>query len=169
MVASLDSILEAHGLQFSRLIGQGATSRVFLCGSLRYKGEQFVIKRIDRSKADNIRTQEWAVLQRLSNPHIVKLYVIFEDEQFFYLVLEYCSGGSLMDWVESSGPLKGAELYSVCPDIIMGLEKCHSRNVAHRDIKPQNILIGHNGLAKLADFGLSEVVAPGEQSSRFLG
>jgi serine/threonine protein kinase len=51
----------------------------------------------------------------------------------------------------------------------MGLEKCHSRNVAHRDIKPQNILIGQNGLAKLADFGLSEVVAPGQQSSRFFG
>jgi serine/threonine protein kinase len=93
----------------------------------------------------------------------------FSDDKFLYAALEYCSMGCLMDRLQSGGPLRGAELYSVCHDVAMGLARCHSRNVAHCDIKPHNILIDRHGRAKLADFDLSQLVAAGEQSSRFLG
>jgi serine/threonine protein kinase len=113
--------------------------------------------------------REIRLLCSISSPYIINLYEFFEDDQYFYLALEYCPGGSILQRLEASGPLQGAELLTFCFDITKGVQACHNEYIAHADIKPANILIDRHGRAKLADFGLSHSVHHGEASRQFLG
>jgi serine/threonine protein kinase len=163
------AFLAERGYKVGSVIGRGGTSSVYLCNSLRYSGEEFAIKRVSRGEADSVRMREIRFLCSISSPYIINLYEFFEDDQSFYLVLEYCPGGSILDRIETFGPLQGAELLSFCFDITKGVQACHNENIAHADIKPANILIDRHGRAKLADFGLSHSVHLGEVSRQFLG
>ena len=94
----------------------------------------------------------------LRHPNIVKLYAAFEDAVGVYLVLEYCPRG---DWFQEMRCMPGGRLSEqkaateVVEPILRALQYLHSRGVCHRDVKPENILIGQGGVPLLADFGLS--------------
>jgi serine/threonine protein kinase len=72
-----------------------------------------------------------------------------------YLVLEYCSGGTIEDLVKSHGPIKPPTLYRYCLQILSAVEYMHQNQIAHRDIKPSNIMLDSYDRIKLADFGFS--------------
>ena len=101
---------------------------------------------------------EISLLLKLSHPNIISMYEYFTDPFFLYIVLEYCPGGNLGDYIKKNGPLPKHLLYPIMSQIASALELCHKHNIAHRDIKPENIFIDCNGRPKLADFGLSSEV-----------
>jgi serine/threonine protein kinase len=165
----MTDFLSHHGYCIERLLGSGRTSTVYVANSTRYPDRQFAIKRLDLVHDASSMRREMAVLCSLSHPNVIKLYEFFEDSQYFYFVLEYCSGGSIMDEIVLNGPLPCDMLLPFSSQIIAGLAYCHSRAVSHGDIKPQNILIDANNHCKLVDFGLSQCLKSNGISTLFLG
>jgi eukaryotic-like serine/threonine-protein kinase len=94
----------------------------------------------------------------LNHPNIVRNLVVGQDKTTgkHYLVMDYVDGPSALEILHRKGRLSIGDAVHIVLDIARGLEHAHSRNIVHRDIKPDNILITSSGLAKLADLGLAK-------------
>lgn len=156
-----------HGYTLISKIGQGGFSVVFLVESMKYK-QQFVIKVVNNKKSDETES-EIKTLIKLDHPNIISIFEYFTDNEFIYIVLEYCPGGSMETYIKQNGKLPKFILYQVCAHLLSALQLCHSLRIAHRDIKPANILIDQYGRPKLADFGLSSEFIDGESTNHFGG
>jgi len=94
---------------------------------------------------------------RVDHPNIVKYYSTYEDESYLYLVMEYCPRGELFDAIASQrdNSFGEKEACTIIEKIIRAVNHVHANGIVHRDIKPQNIMIGADNEVKLIDFGLS--------------
>ena len=91
----------------------------------------------------------------LSNPNIVEVYDVGEDNGEYYIVMEYVEGKHLKNLLKKRGKLTVSEVVDIALQITNGLSVAHDSYIIHRDIKPQNILILDNGLIKITDFGIA--------------
>ncbi|KAL3837906.1 hypothetical protein ACJIZ3_022497 [Penstemon smallii] len=142
-------------------ISRGAFGRVFLAKK-RATGDLFAIKVL--KKADMIRKNavesilaERDILISLRNPFVVRFYYSFTCRENLYLVMEYLNGGDLFSLLRNLGCLEEDMARIYIAEVVLALEYLHSLNVIHRDLKPDNLLIGPDGHIKLTDFGLSKV------------
>jgi serine/threonine-protein kinase len=99
--------------------------------------------------------QEARAVAKLSHPNVVSVIDAGEDGGYPYIVFEYVEGETLKQRIGREGPLDPQEAIAYAIEIARGLSVAHARNMVHRDIKPQNILIDAEGRAKLTDFGIS--------------
>jgi serine/threonine protein kinase len=106
--------------------------------------------------------QEVVILKQTRHRNIVKLYEYFETQKHILLITEICAGGDLLNYVRKRRQLKEDVAKSVFKQIIDGIGYCHGKNILHRDIKLDNILLAWNGEVKIGDFGVSKVVKRGE-------
>lgn len=115
-------------------------------------------KLIMKKQVDNT-LNELSILARLSrkHPNVVNIYYAFQDVRFLYAVLDLCLGGSLghalLNATDRRFPLSRAKHYMA--ELIVGLKFLHSERIAHRDIKPDNLLIDVNGRLRISDFNVS--------------
>ncbi|KAK9078033.1 hypothetical protein SSX86_002090 [Deinandra increscens subsp. villosa] len=142
-------------------ISRGAFGRVFLARK-RATGDVFAIKVL--KKADMIRKNavqsilaERDILISARNPFVVRFFYSFTCRENLYLVMEYLNGGDLFSLLRNLGCLEENMARVYIAELVLALEYLHSLNVIHRDLKPDNLLIGPYGHIKLTDFGLSKV------------
>lgn len=166
-LSSVILTLLSHQYEYKSPIGKGGYATVHLVRSLKYN-QDFCVKLIPMCDISDSMT-EIDTLMQLSSPLVIKMYEHFYDDDFFYIILEYCSGGSLLDYVREYGPLPKERLYQTCSALLLALQNCHDNKVAHRDIKPANVLIDSWGRPKLADFGLSKIYNDEALASNFAG
>ncbi|XP_077214183.1 putative serine/threonine protein kinase IRE [Tasmannia lanceolata] len=142
-------------------ISRGAFGRVFLARK-RITGDLFAIKVL--KKADMIRKKavesilaERNILISVRNPFVVRFFYSFTCRENLYLVMEYLNGGDLYSLLRNLGCLDEEMARVYIAEVVLALEYLHSLNVVHHDLKPDNLLIAHDGHIKLTDFGLSKV------------
>jgi serine/threonine protein kinase len=142
-------------------ISRGAFGRVFLAKK-RTTGDLFAIKVL--KKADMIRKNavesilaERDILISVRNPFVVRFFYSFTCRENLYLVMEYLNGGDLYSLLRNLGCLDEDVARVYIAEVVLALEYLHSLRVVHRDLKPDNLLIAHDGHLKLTDFGLSKV------------
>ncbi|XP_061362632.1 LOW QUALITY PROTEIN: probable serine/threonine protein kinase IREH1 [Gastrolobium bilobum] len=142
-------------------ISRGAFGRVFLAKK-RTTGDLFAIKVL--KKADMIRKNavesilaERDILITVRNPFVVRFFYSFTCRENLYLVMEYLNGGDLYSLLRNLGCLDEEVARVYIAEVVLALEYLHSLRVVHRDLKPDNLLIAHDGHIKLTDFGLSKV------------
>ncbi|XP_030472940.1 probable serine/threonine protein kinase IREH1 [Syzygium oleosum] len=142
-------------------ISRGAFGRVFLAKK-RTTGDLFAIKVL--KKADMIRKNavesilaERDILISVRNPFVVRFFYSFTCRENLYLVMEYLNGGDLYSLLRNLGCLDEEVARVYIAEVVLALEYLHSLRVVHRDLKPDNLLIAHDGHIKLTDFGLSKV------------
>lgn len=142
-------------------ISRGAFGRVFLAKK-RTTGDLFAIKVL--KKADMIRKNavesilaERDILISVRNPFVVRFFYSFTCQENLYLVMEYLNGGDLYSLLRNLGCLDEDVTRIYIAEVVLALEYLHSLRVVHRDLKPDNLLIAHDGHIKLTDFGLSKV------------
>ena len=99
--------------------------------------------------------QEARAVAKLSHPNVVSVIDAGEDGGHPYIVFEYVKGETLKQRIARVGALDTQEAIAYAIEIARGLSVAHARNMVHRDIKPQNVLIDDEGRAKLTDFGIS--------------
>ena len=99
--------------------------------------------------------REGRLAAQLSHPNVVSVFDSGEDDGRPYLVLELVDGHSLADEIRRRGPLPPAEVSALGRQACAGLEQAHARGLVHRDVKPQNLLLGRDGTLKVADFGIA--------------
>ncbi|KAH7298171.1 hypothetical protein KP509_25G030400 [Ceratopteris richardii] len=144
-----------------KLISRGAFGRVFLARK-RSTGDYFAIKvlrKIDmirKNAVENI-LAERDILISVRNPFVVRFFYSFTCRDNLYLVMEYLVGGDLYSLLRKLGCLEEHVARVYIAELVLALEYLHSLGVVHRDLKPDNILIAHDGHIKLTDFGLSKV------------
>mmetsp|Transcript_1853 Transcript_1853/g.6574 ORF Transcript_1853/g.6574 Transcript_1853/m.6574 type:complete len:797 (-) Transcript_1853:3052-5442(-) len=106
--------------------------------------------------------REIAIMRRLNHPNVVKFVDVVKSENNIYLFVELISAGDLMTRIKSRGKLSEATSRRFFVQLIQGLEYCHkTENIAHRDLKPQNILVDETpegDVLKISDFGLAALV-----------
>ena len=100
--------------------------------------------------------REAQVLARLSHPNLVSIHDYGQDGPLGWLVMEYVDGSSLRDLIRA-GKLEPSEALALIPKICDALQYAHDQGVVHRDVKPANILVGREGVVKIADFGLAKL------------
>ena len=108
----------------------------------------------DSAQLERFRREARAVAQ-LSHPHIVNVIDAGEDDGRPYIVFEYVEGETLKDRIRRHGRLPVDESIAYAIEIARALGAAHGRNIVHRDIKPQNVLIDSEGSAKVTDFGIA--------------
>ena len=96
-------------------------------------------------------------MSKIKSPWIVELKASFQEDDYLFLVMEYLPGGDLMNYLILKDILSEDEARFYIAEIILAVDSIHKFDCIHRDIKPDNILIGKDGHIKLSDFGLSKV------------
>ena len=86
---------------------------------------------------------------------------MIENNDYLYLIMEYCSGGELFQHIVKNRKLSEEEACKIFNQIISGVEYIHKLGVCHRDLKPENLLLDHNNNVKIVDFGLSNLYKEG--------
>lgn len=147
--------------QLCEEIGRGRFGVVYRCIS-PLTGESLACKSIDKNLLLDPLDRECIekepkILQLLSgHPNILQLLKIYEDDNFLHLVSELCPSGDDLFTRISRGPLSESESASIFAQLVSAISYCHHTGIAHRDIKPDNILFDSRGRLKLADFGSAE-------------
>jgi len=106
--------------------------------------------------------KEVSLLLKLRHNHVVKIYETIETEKHIIIVMELCAGGDLLNYVRKRRRLKEPYAKVIFKQIIDGLCYIHSKFIAHRDIKLDNILLDGKGNVKIADFGVSKQCQKGQ-------
>ncbi|WP_059104665.1 Stk1 family PASTA domain-containing Ser/Thr kinase [Shouchella shacheensis] len=95
----------------------------------------------------------------LTNPNIVNIYDVGEEENVYYIVMEYVKGRTLKQVIQEEGPLPVGTALNYFNQILSGVGHAHANHIVHRDMKPQNILISETGEAKVTDFGIARAMS----------
>jgi len=138
-------------------------------------GEMRAIKRLTKEKMSvsaRIRLNyEIDILKNLDHPNILRLYEVFEDKKYIYLVTEFCQGGELFDEIIARGKFSERDAAHVIKQLLSAIAYCHTRKICHRDLKPENILIDNKETLsiKLIDFGTSQKFEDEEKMELVLG
>ena len=93
----------------------------------------------------------------LIHPNIVSVFDVGEDKGISYIVMELLESKTLKDYIEAKGPLSSEITLKIAAQIASALEAAHKAHIVHRDIKPQNIILNQNLVAKVTDFGIAKV------------
>lgn len=100
--------------------------------------------------------KEVTLLLKIRHAHVVKIYETIETQKHVVIVMELCAGGDLLNYVRRRRKLKEPIAKKIFKQIIDGLCYIHGKNIAHRDIKLDNILLDGQGNVKIGDFGVSK-------------
>ncbi|MGY1832194.1 Stk1 family PASTA domain-containing Ser/Thr kinase [Geodermatophilus sp. SYSU D01180] len=110
-------------------------------------------------------TREARAAAMLSHPNVVGVSDQGSDQGLVFLVMELVRGRTLRDLLQARGRLTVAEAFAVLEPVLAGLSAAHRAGIVHRDVKPENVLIGHDGTVKVADFGLARALTGTGQTS----
>ncbi len=145
--------------QIIKSIGEGGMANVYLAyDTILDRNVAVKVLRGDLANDEKFvrRFQREALsASSLSNPNIVEVYDVGEDNGEYYIVMEYVEGKHLKALLKKRGKLTVPEVIDIALQITNGLSVAHDSYIIHRDIKPQNILILENGLIKITDFGIA--------------
>ena len=129
-------------------------------------------KNMDSSDLELVRT-EIEILKICQHPYIIKLYDIFENVDYIYIIMEYCSGGDLFSFIKKRNfQLKEEQVVVFMYKLCKAVYYVHSYGIAHRDIKPENVLLtseSEDADVRLMDFGLSKIVGPNQKCTEPYG
>lgn len=145
------------------LLGSGGMAYVYKAKC--HKLNRFVAIKILKSEFSNdpVFLQKFQVEAQaaasLSHPNIVNIYDVGEDGNLFYIVMEYVDGITLKEYIQQEGHLSYQESVEIAIYIALGIQAAHTQHIFHRDIKPQNILVGRNGDVKVTDFGIARAAS----------
>ncbi|KAH0507623.1 MAP/microtubule affinity-regulating kinase 4 [Microtus ochrogaster] len=178
-----------------RTIGKGNFAKVKLARHI-LTGREVAIKIIDKTQLNPSSLQklfrEVRIMKGLNHPNIVKLFEVIETEKTLYLVMEYASAGEVFDYLVSHGRMKEKEARAkfrqggvpgmavshsggfsaadcLLLQIVSAVHYCHQKNIVHRDLKAENLLLDAEANIKIADFGFSNEFTLGSKLDTFCG
>lgn len=151
--------------QFSKyrilgLVGRGQFGKV-LCASMRDMGKLVALKELENKRFSTSKLlRELRFLLTLQHENIVSCMALVHHQNYRYLVMDYCEGGTLRDLMNYPKALSIQQSFDLVNDILLGLEHIHEANIIHCDIKPENVLLkitAKGWQAKISDFGIARL------------
>ncbi|XP_007246028.2 MAP/microtubule affinity-regulating kinase 4 isoform X1 [Astyanax mexicanus] len=155
-----------------KTIGKGNFAKVKLARHI-LTGREVAIKIIDKTQLNPTSLQklfrEVRIMKGLNHPNIVQLFEVIETEKTLYLIMEYASGGEVFDYLVAHGRMKEKEARAKFRQIVSAVHYCHQKNIVHRDLKAENLLLDADSNIKIADFGFSNEFTLGNKLDTFCG
>ncbi|XP_064159595.1 MAP/microtubule affinity-regulating kinase 4 isoform X3 [Anguilla rostrata] len=155
-----------------KTIGKGNFAKVKLARHI-LTGREVAIKIIDKTQLNPTSLQklfrEVRIMKGLNHPNIVQLFEVIETDKTLYLIMEYASGGEVFDYLVSHGRMKEKEARAKFRQIVSAVHYCHQKNIVHRDLKAENLLLDADSNIKIADFGFSNEFTLGNKLDTFCG
>uniref|UniRef100_A0A672HXF8 MAP/microtubule affinity-regulating kinase 3 n=1 Tax=Salarias fasciatus TaxID=181472 RepID=A0A672HXF8_SALFA len=155
-----------------KTIGKGNFAKVKLARHI-LTGREVAIKIIDKTQLNPTSLQklfrEVRIMKTLNHPNIVQLFEVIETEKTLYLIMEYASGGEVFDYLVAHGRMKEKEARAKFRQIVSAVHYCHQKNIVHRDLKAENLLLDADSNIKIADFGFSNEFTAGNKLDTFCG
>ncbi|KAL8730442.1 MAG: hypothetical protein Q9166_004080 [cf. Caloplaca sp. 2 TL-2023] len=136
-----------------RLIGKGSFGKVYLASHKLTNGSKVVLK--SAKKDDTNLAREIHHHRQFLHPHIARLYEVIVTENLVWLVLEYCPGDELYNYLLRHGPLPPEKVQKIFTQLVGAVTYVHNMSCVHRDLKLENILLDKNENVKLCDFGFT--------------
>lgn len=158
----IDTVFDSR-YRILRRLGAGGMANVYLAEDIEL-GRRVAIKILndryahDEAFVERFRREATAAAG-LSHPNIVSIYDRGEAEGTYYIAMELIEGRNLKELIRASGRLRPAQAIAHTRQILAALRFAHRNGIVHRDIKPHNILIGHEERLKVADFGIARAGA----------
>lgn len=152
----------ANRYEISNLIGRGGMAKIYKAIDLRLN-RIVAIKVLNEeySEDENFVRRfkaEAKAAATISNPNIVNVFDVGQDEDLHFIVMELVDGTTLKSFIENNGALDSESTLKIAMQICLGIKAAHSSGIIHRDIKPQNIVISKDGVVKVADFGIAKAI-----------
>ncbi|GIN70517.1 serine/threonine-protein kinase PrkC [Bacillus sp. J14TS2] len=142
-----------------RLIGGGGMANVYLAHDMILDRDVAIkILRLDFANEDEfIRRfqREAQSATSLTHENIVSIYDVGEEDDIYYIVMEFVDGMTLKEYIQSYHPIDIEKTIDIMKQLTSAVAHAHQNHIVHRDIKPQNILIDHNGHVMITDFGIA--------------
>ena len=153
-----------HFYEIIKKIGEGGYGKIYKVKN-KESGDIRAMKQIMKSKIPDIEKfqNEIKILSMVDHPNIVRLFEVIEDDKYFNLLEELCTGGELLSKVKK--PLKEKEIAKIFKQIMSAIAYCHEKGIVHRDMKLENILFAtesEDSPIKIIDFGLSVLLGKKE-------
>ena len=161
-IPELPPFLKSKGFSLIEKIGGGAFAAVYKASWTQMPNTVIAAKVIsltDETKAVWVQKclkNEMKIIKSLNHPNVVRVYESIKTQRTAYIFIEFASNGSVGDILEKTKkPILETKAKKFLKDIVSGLAFCHSKEIAHRDIKPDNFLIDQNEKVMLSDFGFA--------------
>jgi len=172
---SLKKGLISDFYKIGKTLGEGAYGKVYqvqhrTTGMIR--GMKAIKKKSVLKEEQEKLFSEVSILKDLDHPNIVKLYELFQDENYYYLIMEFCTGGELFDRIQAMHSFTEKIAAEYMKQILSAVVYCHSKGIVHRDLKPENLLLDSKGLdarLKVIDFGTSKKFSAGVKMTQKFG
>ncbi|KAF3120446.1 hypothetical protein TWF703_002604 [Orbilia oligospora] len=177
-----EMLLTVGPWRLGRALGEGASGRVCL-GKHQKTGRFAAIKVINKTKAQGTTTsiqeagcdiqhaieREIVVMNIPTHPNMIELYEIWDSRDEVYLVLEYVSGGDLLQYMTKKRFLPEKEVARLFKQLITGLSHLHRFSIYHRDLKHENLMMDQHGNVKIGDFGMAALQPAGKMFTSACG
>ncbi|XP_066245758.1 testis-specific serine/threonine-protein kinase 3 [Euwallacea similis] len=155
--------LEQRGYLIGKKIGQGSYATVHLSDYVDSAGPKkmpLACKIFDKEKApkdflEKFFPRELEILTKIENPHIIQVHSILQRGPRVFIFMRYADNGDLLDFIKRNGAVPEQQAKIWFRQMASGLQYLHSQNIAHRDLKCENILLSRKFNVKLADFGFA--------------
>ena len=159
----------------SEVLGEGSFGKVMLAANMD-SGDLMAVKQIPvaglpfQTANERLRKvqKEVEILSQLNHKNIVRYLGTQRTQEYLYIFLEYIAGGSIASLLQKYGKLNENLIKVYTKQVLEGLEYLHSHNIIHRDIKGANVLVGKNGVCKVADFGAAKRILENKGQLRSL-
>ena len=158
----LEKFFERGSKQSEVILGQGAFGMVQI---VKHKttGETYALKTLSKSLIveyglESHVVDERKVMHSVDHPSLLKMFNSYWDEKCVYFLLELCLGGELFTILRRSYRFKERQAKFYSASVVQGLAHMHEKNIAYRDLKPENLVLDEKGFLKIIDFGLAKVI-----------
>eukprot|EP00357_Protocruzia_adherens_P037149 CAMPEP_0115013246 /NCGR_PEP_ID=MMETSP0216-20121206/25280_1 /TAXON_ID=223996 /ORGANISM="Protocruzia adherens, Strain Boccale" /LENGTH=489 /DNA_ID=CAMNT_0002382581 /DNA_START=173 /DNA_END=1642 /DNA_ORIENTATION=+ len=162
-------------------LAKGAHAQVYRVKDKR-TGTELAMKKMKKSKCRCIKVhcrhpvdlekkrKEVNNLKILDHPNIIRVFDYFQDDRFYYIVMEYCQGGEVLEQLFKKKQFSENIVCDIMRQLLSAVAYCHDRNIVHRDLKPNNMIFESEAdhLVKLADFGASRIFMGGDEQMKSL-
>ncbi|KAI7862374.1 camp-dependent protein kinase 9 [Spinellus fusiger] len=143
-------------------LGTGTFGRVYLT-KLNETNKFYAMKVLKKSEVIRLKQLEHVMFEKnilasVRFPFVVDLFCVYQDNANLYMLLEYVVGGELFTHLRKAGRFTNDMTRFYASEIVLAIEYLHSKNIIYRDLKPENLLVDHQGHIKMTDFGFAKTV-----------
>lgn len=153
--------------ELHQVLGEGSFGKVKVARHVS-TSELFAVKIVGKCSISDIEEaervyRETAILTTLRHENVIRLCEVIDTSSKVYLVMEFARGGELLEYISKKRVLSERETNRIVHQMVDGIDYCHKKNVIHRDLKLENVLLDESGCIKIADFGLSNSIKFGQK------